>query len=153
MVATSAKQIQRYGETIEFTDKGLDGYRIDFPDSACFCDFSPSFITFPSFDDYLKIYNIDNWLYFLYSENSHTNSYLVREDEKLFYNNLKETEKIIKDCKNMKIVTNDATALLNLFEYIDRFICESRDGFKHNNKMLENKFHKVAEKLEKLCDI
>ena len=151
MVGTR-KEIYRCGEKIVFEDKELDGYRIEFPYTECENEWGATFIKFKSFDDYLKFYNIDNWLHFLYCGNSYTNSCLIKEDENLFYNNLKEIEKIIKDCKNMKIVTNESTALYKLFRFIDRFLEESIDGFKHENKILEKKFHKVAIKLEKLCE-
>ena len=138
-------EIQRYGETIVFKDEGLKGLEF-------VSDLGASFIKFKSFDDYSKFFNIDCWLHFLYSENSHINTSLIRDDEKMFYNNLKEAEKIIDYCKNMKIETNDSTALYDLFRYINRFVEESKDGFKHKNKKLEKKFNKLANELDKLCD-
>ena len=138
-------EIQRYGETIVFKDEGLKGLEF-------VSDLGASFIKFQSFDDYSKFFNIDCWLHFLYSENSHINTSLIRDDEKMFYNNLKEAEKIIDYCKNMKIETNDSAALYDLFRYINRFVEESEDGFKHKNKKLEKKFNKLANELEKLCD-
>ena len=142
-------EIQRYGETIVFKDEGKKGYTIEFPDIDY--GLGTSFIKFKSFDDYSKFFDIDCWLHFLYSENSHLNTSLIRDDEKMFYNNLKEVEKIIDYCKNKKIKTNDCTALYRLFSFIDRFVRESEDGFKQNKK-IEKKFNKLANELDKLCD-
>ena len=145
-------EIKRYGETIVFKDEGLKGYRIEFTALEFYTDLGFPYIKFKSLDDYFKFYNIDNHLYFLYPESYHSNSCMVRDDEMLFYNILKEIEKIIKDCKNMKIETNDCTALYMLFMHINRFVEEYEDGFKHKNKKIEKKFNKLAKELEKLCE-
>ena len=52
----------------------------------------------------------------------------------MFYNNLKEVEKIVDYCKNMKIEACESYVLQMLFRFIDRFISEYQDGFKHKNK-------------------
>ena len=99
-------EIQRYSNNIVFKDKGIKGYTIEFTDLEYYSELNDyPFIKFKSFDDYFKIYNIDNHLYFLYTKSYHSISCMARDDEKLFYNILKEIEKIIEDCKNMKIET------------------------------------------------
>ena len=152
IMAGTTKEIIRYGQTLLFKDEGLDGYTIEFPDTEVINLMGVSYITFGSFDDYFKFYNIDNHLYFLYPESYHSNSCMARDDEMLFYNILKEIEKIIKDCKNMKIESNNCAALYMLFMHIKSFVEESEDGFKHKNKKLEKKFNKLAKELDKLCD-
>ena len=145
-------QIERYCGTVKIKDRGIKGYKIEFRDLIYYNELSGySFIKFESFDDYFKFYNIDNHLYFLYTERYHSNSCMVREDEKLFYNILKEIEKNIEDCKNMKIEGNDCTAIYELFVHIGRFIEELENGFKHKNKKIEKKFNKVAKDLKNIC--
>ena len=62
------------------------------------------------------------------------NTSLIRDDERMLYNNLKEVQKIVDYCKNMKIETNGSVVLYMLFRVIDKFVRESEDGFKHKNK-------------------
>ena len=145
-------KIQRYGKTIVFKDEGLKGYTIEFTDLEYDTGLGFPYVRFRSFDDHSKFFDIDCWLHFLYSENSELNTSLIRDGEKMFYNNLKEVEKIVDYCKNMKIETNGSVALYMLFRYIDRFVRESEDGFKHENKKLEKKVNKLANELEELCE-
>ena len=143
-------EIRRYGQRIVIKDEGLKGYTIRFPDTEYV--FGANYIKFKSFDDYSKFVDIDCWLHFLYTENSHTNTCLIRDDEKMFYNNLKKLERIIDYCKDMIIETNNCSALYDMFNYIERFVEESKNGFKHKNKKLEKKFNKLAKELEELCE-
>ena len=69
----STKQTKRNGYTIQVSEEVLDG---DF----CF----PSFLTFPSFDDYQKVINIEELMYKLYNKKS------IRKDEEKFYKHLKK---------------------------------------------------------------
>ena len=119
-------QIERYCGTIKIKDRGIKGYKIEFRDLIYYNKLSGY--------SFIKFYDVDNHLYFLYTESYHSNSCMVREDEKLFYNILKEIEKNIEDCKNMKIEGNDCTAIYTLFVHIDRFIEESENGFKDKKK-------------------
>ena len=85
----STKQTKRNGYTIQVSEEVLDG---DF----CF----PSFLTFPSFDDYQKVINIEELMYKLYNKKS------IRKDEEKFYKHLKKIENIIKDCVPVKLRTS-----------------------------------------------
>ena len=69
----------------------------------------------------------------------------------MFYNNLKEVEKIVDYCKEMKIKFNN-NVIYEYFVQIKNYIREYEDGFKHNNKKIEKKFSKVAKDLKKVCE-
>ena len=88
---------------------------------------------------------------FLYSEKCEQSS-LLRDDERLFYNNLNEVQKIVDYCKKIEIVHQDKDAFFNFFTQIRKFIREYEEGFKHNNKKIEKKFNKVTKDLIKICD-
>ena len=110
-----------------------------------------SFIRFRCLDDYLKFFDIDFWLHFLYRENGEPST-LIREDERMFYNNLKEIKKFVDYFKKMKIDFNNKSIIYSYFVQIKTFIREYNDGFKHKNEKIERKFNKVAKDLEKLFD-
>ena len=65
-------------------------------------------LIFKSLDDYISIWNIDNWLHFLYKPNPEYDEHddycfkptliknsIFRESEESFYNNLREVSKLI----------------------------------------------------------
>ena len=73
---------------------------------------------------------------FLYSEKFNRSS-LIRDDERLFYNNLKQVGKIVDYCKEIKIELNDNVVIYEYFVQIKNCIREYEDGFKHDNKKIE----------------
>ena len=130
----------------------MDGFIIEYERLEYYNDFSGyPIVRFRCFDDYSKFFDIDCWLHFLYSEKFDRSS-LIRDDERLFLNNLKEIEKLVDYCKEMKIELEIVNVIYNFFEQIRNFITEYEDGFKHKNKKIERKFNKVAKDLKKLCD-
>ena len=147
----SVTEITRDDETFVIKDEGLDGFIIEYENVDYYNDFSGyPFVRFRCFDDYSKFFDIDCWLHFLYSEKCDRSS-LIRDDERMFYNNLKEVEKIVDYCKKIEIEHQDEDAFFNFFIQIDNFIREYEVGFKHNKK-IEKKFNKVAKDLKKICE-
>ena len=110
----------------------MKGYTIEFTRCEYYSDLGGyPYVKFRCFDDYSKFFDIDCWLHFLYSEKCYLRTFLVRDAERLFYNNLKEVQKIVDYCKNMKIETNNGgVASYKLFMHINNFIEEYEDGFK-----------------------
>ena len=139
----SVKKIELFDELFEIRDEGLDGFVIERENVYYYNDFTGyPFVRFRCFDDYLKFFDIDCWLHFLYSEECDRSS-LIREDERLFYNNLKEVEKIVDYCKEMKLTYVDIKNVIYIFfGQIGNFIREYEDGFKHNNKKVEKSLMK-----------
>ena len=147
----SVTEITRDDETFVIKDEGLDGFIIEYENVDYYNDFSGyPFVRFRCFDDYSKFFDIDCWLHFLYSEKCDRSS-LIRDDERMFYNNLKEVEKIVDYCKKIEIEYQDEDAFFNFFIQIDNFIREYEVGFKHNKK-IEKKFNEVAKDLKKICE-
>ena len=133
----SVTEITRDDKTFVIKDEGLDGYVIEYERLEHYNDFSGyPFVRFRCFDDYSKFFDIDCWLHFLYSEKCEQSS-LIRDDERLFYHNLKEVEKIVDYCKKMKILYKDQIVFYNFFIEIGNFIREYEEGFKHKNKKIE----------------
>ena len=133
----SITEITGDDETFVIKDEGLDGFIIEYENVDYYNDFSGyPFVRFRCFDDYSKFFDIDCWLHFLYSEKCDRSS-LIRDDERMFYNNLKEVEKIVDYCKKIEIEHQDEDAFFNFFIQIDNFIREYEVGFKHNNKKIE----------------
>ena len=96
----------------------------EFENSLYYDDFSGyPFVRFRCFDDYSKFFDIDCWLHFLYSVKFEKSS-LIRDDERMFYNNLKEVEKIVDYCKKIEIDHQNEDAFFNFFIQIDNFIRE-----------------------------
>ena len=130
----SVTEVIRDNEIFIIKDGGLDGFVIERENVDYYNDFSGyPFVRFRCFDDYSKFFDIDCWLHFLYSEKCDRSS-LIRDDKRMFYNNLKEVEKIVDYCKKIEIEHQDEDAFFNFFIQIDNFIREYEDGFKHNNK-------------------
>ena len=133
----SVTEITRDDETFVIKDKGLDGYVIESERLEYYSELSGyPFVRFRCFDDYSKFFDIDCWLHFLYSEKCEQSS-LIRDNERMFYDNLKEVEKIVDYCKKMKIEFNDNIVIYGFFIQIRNFIREYEEGFKHNNKKIE----------------
>ena len=125
----SVTEITRDDETFKIKDEGLDGFIIEYERLEYYNDFSNyPFVRFRCFEDYSKFFDIDCWLHFLYSEKCERSS-LIRDDERLFYNNLKEVEKIVDYCKKIEIVHQDKDAFFNFFTQIRKFIREYEEGF------------------------
>ena len=125
----SVIEITRNGETFIMRDEGLKGFVIE---SYCELTGYP-FVRFRFYDDYSKFFDINFWLNFLYY-GKNVRSSLLRDDKRLFYNNLKEVGKIVDYCKEMKIEFNNNIVIYEFFVQIKNFIREYEDGFKHNNK-------------------
>ena len=81
-------------------DNGLNGFIIEYEDLLYYSELNgyPTLI-FKCFDDYSKIFDIDCWLHFLYSEKCDLRNSAIRDDERMFYNNLKEVQKIVNYCQ------------------------------------------------------
>ena len=149
----SVTEITRNYDKFEIKDEGLEGFIIEYIRLEYYNDFSGyPFVKFRCFDDYSKFFDIDCWLHFLYSEKCQSRTSLVRDDERLFYNNLKEVQKIVDYCKKIEIDYLDEVAFYKFFIEINNFITEYEDGFKHNNKKIEKKFYKVAKELKEICE-
>ena len=134
----SVTEITRDHEIFEIKDEGLDGYIIEYIRLEYHNDFSGyPFVKFRCFDDYSKFFDIDCWLHFLYSEKCGSRSSLIRDDERLFHNNLKEVEKIVGYCKKIEIDEQDEVVFYRFFIHINDFIKEYKDRFKHDNKKIE----------------
>ena len=54
---------------------------------------------------------------------------MIRDDERLFYNNLKEVQEIVDYCKKIEIDHQDENVFYRFFVQIDKFITEYEDGF------------------------
>ena len=148
----SVTEITRDDEIFKIKDEGLDGFIIEYERLEYYNDFSGyAYVRFRCFDDYSKFFDIDCWLHFLYSEKFEQSS-LIRDDERLFYNNLKEVQKLVDYCKKIEIYHQDEVAFFNFFTQIRNFIREYEEGFKHNNKKNRKKFNKVAKDLKKICE-
>ena len=133
----SVTEVIRDNEIFKIKDEGLDGFVIERENVDYYNDFiGYPFIRFRCFDDYSKFFDVDCWLHFLYSEKCEKSS-LIRDDERMFYNNLKEVEKLVDYCQKIEIDHQDEDAFFNFFIQIDNFIREYEDGFKHNNKKME----------------
>ena len=149
----SVTEFTRNHETFEIRDEGLDGYIIEYKRLEYYSELNGyPFVRFRCFDDYSKFFYIDCWLHFLYSEKCDRSS-PIRDDERLFYNNLKEVEKFVDYCNIMKIEFNDNIVIYEFFIQIRNFIREY-EGYKqkHKNKKIEKKFNKVVKDLNKICD-
>ena len=133
----SVTEVIRDNEIFKIKDEGLDGFVIERENVDYYNDFiGYPFIRFRCFDDYSQFFDVDCWLHFLYSEKCEKSS-LIRDDERMFYNNLKEVEKLVDYCQKIEIDHQDKDAFFNFFIQIDNFIREYEDGFKHNNKKIE----------------
>ena len=133
----SVTEITRDDEIFKIKDKGLDGFIIEFERLEYYSEFSGyAYVRFRCFDDYSKFFDVDCWLHFLYSEKCEQRS-LIRDDERMFYNNLKEVEKLVDYCKEIEVGHQNKDAFFNFFTQIRNFIREYEDGFKHNNKKIE----------------
>ena len=131
----SVTEITRNYDKFEIKDEGLEGFIIEYIRLEYYNDFSGyPFVKFRCFDDYSKFFDIDCWLHFLYSEKCNSRTSLVRDDERLFYNNLKEVLKIVDYCKKIEVDYLDEVVFYKFFIQIKNFITEYEDGFKHNNK-------------------
>ena len=102
------------------------------------------FMSFPSFEDYLRVGDIEELMNNIYNKKS------VREDEEEFYNHLKKIENILKDCSKMDFRNDDdrLKSFYHGFPYIDSFLFVGEyEIFKHNNKRLEDKFYEISDLL------
>ena len=131
----SVTGITRNRENFEIKDEGLEGYIIEYIRLEYYDDFSGyPYVRFRYFDDYSKFFDIDCWLHFLYSEKCDSRSSMIRDDERLFYNNLKEVQKIVDYYKRIEIDHQAEDVFYKFFIQIDNFITEYEDGFKHKIK-------------------
>ena len=80
-----------------------NGYTIEVADGFYLEDGSyhqPYYLTFPSFEDYRKVGDIEMEIYELNNKKS------IRENEVIFYKYLSKIEKLLKDCDKMDIHDN-----------------------------------------------
>ena len=124
-----------------------NGYKFQVSEESFIKEFGfhpPCFMTFPSFDDYLRVGDIEKVMSNLYGEES------VRENENEFYNHLQKMEIILKDCSKMDFSNDDNGYIIfhQGFPCIDSFLLETEfKKFKHNNNRLENKFYEIKDLL------
>ena len=91
----SVTEITRNGESFIMKDEGLKGFVIEYEEVMRYSELTGyPFVRFRCFDDYSKFFDIDCWLHFLYSEKCDRSS-LIRDDERMFYNNLKEVRRLL----------------------------------------------------------
>ena len=62
----------------------------------------------------------------------------MRKYETMFYQELKELERLVEHCKEMEFNVSDLDehVLFKFFEGIENFIREYVEGFKHENKKI-----------------
>ena len=74
------------------------------------------------------------------------NKYFIEKRERMFYHELKQLEKLVEHCKEIEFNVSDLDehVLFNFFEGIENSIREYVEGFKHENKKIENTFNKIA---------
>ena len=142
-------------EVFKLKDEGEDGYVIEFVNSDYYNDFRGyDHVRFKCFDEFLSFVDVNTILHFLYCENCGIST-LLRKDERMFYHELKQLEKLVEHCKNIEFSVNDLDELVlfNFFEGIENFVREYVEGFKHENKKIENKFNKIAKILKKVTNL
>ena len=127
-------EVTRNDENFQIIDEGLDGFIIEYENVDYFGGLDYPYVRFRSFDDYSEFFDIDCWLHFLYSEKCGSRSSLIRDDERMFYNNLTEVEKLVDYCKKIEINFQGKIAFYRFFEQIGNFIREYKNGFKHDKK-------------------
>ena len=147
----SVTNFMRKGESFLLKDEGLKGFVIESEDVDYYCELTGCpYVRFSCFDDYSKFFYIDCWLHFLHSKKFYQSPLTRNVDERMFYNILKEMEKLVNCCKEIKMEFNQNRIFYSFFEEIGFFIREYDKGFKHKNKKIERKFNKVAKDLKKL---
>lgn len=114
-------------------------------------------LIFKSHDHYINIWNIDNWLHFLYKPNPDfdtdddiSDEPLIvinsgfREDENLFYNTLREVNKLLDIVEPICFIIKEET----MFEFeglcrnITELLLEAKK-FKHNNPKIEKNLREL----------
>lgn len=109
-------------------------------------------LIFKSIHDYISIFNVDNWLHFLYKLNGEceihkkfglihtiTNNTEFRKDEELFYYTLKKVSELIDEIKPNCFVLMNEEAF-----FVIEFFYESKD-FRDNNLKAIKKLIKFQE--------
>ena len=117
-------------------------------------------LIFNSVEDYNSIWNINDWLHFLYKINPEFDAHReycskkpliinegFREDEKIFYNTLREVNRLIDKIEPNCFKSLDETAFGEMFSNIT--LHYEADDFKHNNKRIERECKRAS---RKLCD-
>ena len=153
----SVSRIRRNGESFSIKDLGTKGFEIETKDLCCDSDYAACpFVRFKSFEDYLKYFYVDSLLDFLYSVKCYFNSN-IRNNERMFYNNLKEIEKSVDQFEPIEEEYLGYTVISDFFKGICYFMREYKLGIKlgikHGNKKIEKKFHKIAKKIEELIGL
>ena len=90
-----------------------NGYSIEVADGFYLEDRSyhqPYYLTFPSFEDYCKVGDIEMEIYELNNKKS------IRENEVIFYKYLSKIEKLLKDCDKMDIHNNSEDSFILDFQ-------------------------------------
>ena len=145
----------RNGEVFKLKDQGEDGYVIEIDNTDYYNDFRGfDHVRFKCFDDFLSFVDVNTILHFLYCENCGISTFL-RKDERMFYHELNKLERLVEHCKEIDFNVSDLDehVLFKFFEGIENFIREYVEGFKHENKKIENKFNKIAKILKKVTNL
>ena len=130
MVGT--KQTKRNGYTIEVVENFFD------EESEVF---HPGYITFPSFEDFLSVGDIEELMYKVIDRRCE------KKGDKEISKYLKEIEMIIADCEYMDIKTNYEKPFGMTFPSIDEFLFDFKIGKYKRNKNLKKKFDKTGKLL------
>ena len=148
-------EINLNNEVFKLKDEGTDGYVLELENSDYYDDFSGYVcVKFICFEEFLSFLDVNSNLHFLYCEKCGIST-LFRKDERMFYHQLKELEKLVEHCKKIEFNVNNLRehVLFKFFEGIHDFIREYVEAFKHKNKKIEKKFNKVAEILKKVTKL
>ena len=95
----SVSRITRNKESFLLKDEGSKGFVIETEDLCHYSDFiGCPYVRFKRFEDYSKYFYIDCFLVFLYSVKCYRKS-KIRNNERIFYNILKEIEKLVYQCE------------------------------------------------------
>ena len=148
-------KVIRNDEVFKLNDQGEDGYVIEIDNTDYYSDFRGyDHVRFKCFDEFLCFVDVNTILHFLYCEYCGIST-LVRKDERMFYHELKQLEKLVEHCKDIEFNVSDLDehVLYKFFEGIENFFREYVEGFKHENKKIVKKFHKIAEILKKVTNL
>ena len=96
-------EVERNDEVFKLKDKGEDGYVIEIDNTDYYSDFRGfDHVRFKCFDEFLSFVDVNTILHFLYCENCGISTSL-RKDERMFYHELKQLEKLVEHYKKKGI--------------------------------------------------
>ena len=97
-------EVHRNEEVFNLKDEGEDGYVIKLEDADYYSDFrGNAHVRFKCIDEFLSFVDVNTILHFLYCENCGIST-LVRKDERMFYHELKQLEKLVENYKKRNLM-------------------------------------------------